>query len=110
MKDYSEEIKEAASERFLLHNTDYEFNDTQKIRKRAFIDGVNSEIAAKIREDEAVEFAAWLGDEKWVKYKGVDRWKNDSTEDVFGIKVKKYRLPPQTTLELYAMFLTEKSK
>ena len=57
-------------------------------------------------EAEMAEAMNWISEEGWVKYKGVDRWKNEETIPLpfKGMSTKKYKLPPQTTTDLLTLF------
>lgn len=58
--------------------------------QKAFTDGVNSKIAAKIRKDEAVEFVDWYNENSW--------------QEDFSAEAT------HTTEQLYELFLQHKNK
>lgn len=62
-------------------------------------------------EQVRTEFVHWLFDNGWEKYKGIDYWKNETTEPIpyTGMRTKKYKLAPQITKELFEIFKSEKN-
>lgn len=81
--------------------------DKAFIQNTSLVDSACEAIKQLLEQHEAemVEAMNWISEDGWVKYKGVDRWKNDSEIALFGVlRTKKYKLQPQTTTDLLTLF------
>lgn len=71
MKKYAQAIREESEIKFPRLDVTSKQDTYNMYSREGFTAGVNSKIAAKIREDEAVEFAEWC--ESQTKYNGYDK-------------------------------------